>query len=169
MKWQPYLAVSMALALTGCSAHDVPEPAPAQEVTEAAPTAAEPDPYAEVGDITNLEPLAVGPYRVRALHIGEIALGHFNLYVEGDDPAAVRAWVGDEAATDVVVTLAEFEVDHHCAHLEVPTAPPRRRAVVGRDRKHPGRPAPRTESPEREELAKQTKTHLQTIRTRANQ
>lgn len=101
--------------------------------TPAAPTAtpeasAEPLPVAsaevenstETGDQTQLEPILLAPYTVKALHIGEVTKGHFNLYVEGGELVAIRAWVCDEAAAQVMVTKAEFEVDHHCAHIEVP-------------------------------------------------
>lgn len=76
--------------------------------------------FSEAGGQTHLEPIDLSPYTVRALHIGDVTKGHFNLYVEGGEAAAVRAWVGDEGATQVMVTKAEFEVDHHCAHIEVP-------------------------------------------------
>jgi len=137
MKWQlkgiPILAVSLFLAACG---GQPPTESPAQseqpDTTMEAPDAAaetpdaapEADPYSELGEHTKLNPLAIGDYNIRAIHIGDVALGHFNLYIEGGEPAAVRAWVGDENADGVVVTLAEFEVDHHCAHIEVPTPLP---------------------------------------------
>ena len=128
------LFVSLASGLTGCSAKEsAPEaPAPTEAPTSAPAETAAPeavvetpvDPYSEIGDETNLAPIALEPFTVKALHIGELSVGHFNLYVEGGEPAVVRAWVGDEGASDVVVTKAEFEVDHHCAHIEVPSPLP---------------------------------------------
>lgn len=106
-----------AVGLTACgAAKPAPEP---EAAVEAAPEAAV-DPYSETGNQRKLSPIKLDPFTVDSLHIGDVSLGHFNLYVKGGEPAVVRAWVGDEAATDVVVTKAEFEVDHHCAHLEVP-------------------------------------------------
>lgn len=97
----------------------VPEtPATPDPASESA--AAPADPYSEAGNQRKLEPISLAPFTVESLHIGDVSNGHFNLYVKGGEPAVVRAWVGDEAATDVVITKAEFEVDHHCAHLEVP-------------------------------------------------
>ena len=115
--------------LAGCN------PAPPQNPAENTETAIEapdvrveaPVPEAEAdgtgseaGVQTVLAPLFLDSFSVRALHIGDLSKGHFNLYVTGGEPAVVRAWVGDENATDVVVTKADFEVDHHCAFIEVP-------------------------------------------------
>lgn len=122
-------------SLGGC---DKPEPeaqpseptieAPAQEPvasTEAPAAEAESEgAFSEAGDQTKLAPIALDPFTVDSLHIGELAKGHFNLYVKGGEPAIVRAWIGDEAATDAFIAKAEFEVDHHCAHIEVPTPLP---------------------------------------------
>lgn len=121
MKRLPMFATLLALPLllAACGAPSTPEVPSPKETQDTAP-AGTPDPYSESGAQTDLAPLAIGPYNVRALHIGDVGLGHFNLYIEGGEPAAVRAWVGDEAATGVLITLAEFEEDHHCAHLEVP-------------------------------------------------
>ncbi len=128
------LFVSLASGLAGCSATEsspeAPTPkeemasAPAESAAPVATEAAPVDPYSENGDETNLAPITLEPFTVKALHIGELSVGHFNLYVEGGEPAVVRAWVGDEKASDVMVTKAEFEVDHHCAHIEVPSPLP---------------------------------------------
>lgn len=126
------LLVTLVAGLTGCSAK---EPSPevstsTEEVATATEETATPevdapvDPYSENGDETNLAPIVLEPFTVKALHIGELAVGHFNLYIDGGDPAVVRAWVGDESASDVMVTKAEFEVNHHCAHIEVPSPLP---------------------------------------------
>lgn len=107
------------VSLGGCR----PATPPATPETNAEPlpaASAEGESFAASGDQTHLEPILLAPYTVKALHIGEVTKGHFNLYVEGGEIAAIRAWVGDESATQVVVTKAEFEVDHHCAHIEVP-------------------------------------------------
>lgn len=93
------------------------EPDPAAQAPAASETAE--DTFSETGDQTWLDPITLASLTTKVMHIGEVSKGHFNLYVEGGEPAAVRAWIGDEAATNVVVTKAEFEVDHHCAHLEV--------------------------------------------------
>lgn len=77
------------------------------------------DTFSETGDQTYLEPITLAEYTTKVMHIGDVSKGHFNLYIEGGEPAAVRAWIGDEAATNAVITRAEFEADHHCAHLEV--------------------------------------------------
>jgi hypothetical protein len=100
------------------------EPAsdPAAKEAPATPESAPADPeaaFSEAGDQTYLDPIALAKFTTKVMHIGDISKGHFNLYVEGGEPVAVRAWIGDEAATNVVVTKAEYEVDHHCAHLEV--------------------------------------------------
>jgi hypothetical protein len=80
--------------------------------------------FSEGGDQTKLAPIALDPFTVDSLHIGELSKGHFNLYIKGGEPAIVRAWIGDEAATNVFIAKAEFEVDHHCAHIEVPSPLP---------------------------------------------
>lgn len=128
------VAMSLVGGLTGCSAKEKPSEAtppaeesattPVEQPVEEVTTAATVDPYSETGDQTNLAPIVIEPFTVKALHIGELAQGHFNLYVEGGEPAVVRAWVGDEGASEVMVTKAEFEVDHHCAHIEVPSPLP---------------------------------------------
>jgi len=123
------IAIAALVTLGGCTA---PEPSPPAETAEDAttPPAGLPEiaieapeseaPYSEAGSQTDLAPIVLEPFTIDALHIGDLSKGHFNLYVKGGDPEVVRAWVGDEAATDALVTLAEFEVDHHCAHIEVP-------------------------------------------------
>ncbi len=122
-----YIMLGFVLAalvsLGGCT----PATPPATPETNAEPlsvASGEVENFAESGDQTQLEPILLAPYTVKSLHIGEVTKGHFNLYVEGGDVAAIRAWVGDESATQVVVTKAEFEVDHHCAHIEVPQPMP---------------------------------------------
>jgi len=95
-----------------------PEPTEVAESTEAEP-AESGESFSEAGEQTYLDPIALAPFTSKVMHIGDVSKGHFNLYIEGGEPAAVRAWIGDEAATDVMVTKAEFEVDHHCAHIEV--------------------------------------------------
>ena len=126
----------IALATLGGCGKSEPE-APSSEATIAAPaqepvvstdasaveTEAE-EQFSEGGDQTKLAPIALEPFTVDSLHIGELSKGHFNLYIKGGDPAIVRAWIGDEAATDAFIAKAEFEVDHHCAHIEVPTPLP---------------------------------------------
>lgn len=119
----------MLAALMGCDkgapAAQTPETAVEAPVAEAAVARPETDgAFAEAGAQTELIPITLGPFTIKSLHVGELALGHFNLYIEGGEPAVVRAWVGDEAATKVLVTKAEFEVDHHCAHIEVPNPLP---------------------------------------------
>jgi hypothetical protein len=114
-------AIVLATLFTfgGCT----PAAPPATTNTDAEPlpaAAAEVEGFAESGNQTQLAPILLAPYTVKALHIGEVTKGHFNLYVEGGELAAIRAWVGDESANQVMVTKAEFEVDHHCAHIEVP-------------------------------------------------
>lgn len=111
--------LAVLVSLGGCT----PAVPPTTQNTDAEPiptAAAEGESFAESGDQTQLEPIVLAPYTVKALHIGEVTKGHFNLYLEGGDVAAIRARVGDEAAAQVMVTKAEFEVDHHCAHIEVP-------------------------------------------------
>ena len=129
------VALIVVAALGGCgkpkpdaqlSESTVEAPAVTPEVaveTPAVETAVEGQ-FAEGGSQTKLAPIALDPFTVDALHIGEVAKGHFNLYVKGGEPAIVRAWIGDEAATDAFIAKAEFEVDHHCAHIEVPTPLP---------------------------------------------
>ena len=117
------LAMSLVFValVAGCSPV---EPASTPVNQPAAPTATTPtteENFSEGGAKTELTPITMAPFTVKATHIGELSKGHFNLYIEGGEPAAVRAWIGDEAATGVMVTKAEFEVDHHCAHLEVNT------------------------------------------------
>ncbi len=107
------------VSLSGCKPA-APPATPTADVEPLPAAAAEVESFAESGDQTQLEPIVLAPYTVKALHIGEVTKGHFNLYVEGGDMAAIRAWVGDESAAQVMVTKAEFEVDHHCAHIEVP-------------------------------------------------
>lgn len=126
MKFYTALVMSLIVLIlvAGCSPS---EPASTPEVQQAEPVAATPAAeaeFSESGAQTELTPIAIAPFTVKATHIGEVSKGHFNLYIEGGEPAAVRAWIGDEAATDVMVTKAEFEVDHHCAHLEVGTPIP---------------------------------------------
>lgn len=98
----------------------VPEPKAATETPAAATEAEAEGQFSEGGDQTKLAPIALDPFTVDSLHIGELSKGHFNLYIKGGEPAIVRAWIGDEAATNVFIAKAEFEVDHHCAHIEVP-------------------------------------------------
>jgi len=105
-------------AVAGCTQAGPDAKAPDAPAPEAAPVSQ--NQFAETGAQTALAPIMLDPFTVDSLHIGDLAKGHFNLYVKGGEPAAVRAWVGDEGATDTVVTKAEFEVDHHCAHIEVP-------------------------------------------------
>ena len=129
MKRYSYLILALALhtTLTGCTKPESEPVSPTPEPTHAeAPKSAADDEtqFSESGTQTTLPPIALDPFTVDSLHIGDLALGHFNLYVKGGEPAAVRAWVGDEAATNVVVTKAEFEFDHHCAHIEVPSPLP---------------------------------------------
>jgi hypothetical protein len=118
------LTLIVMAAFSGCG-----QAKPDAQPTESSVTPPAPQPelapevkeqFSENGDQTQLAPIAMDPFTVDALHIGEVAKGHFNLYVKGGEPAIVRAWIGDEAATDVFIARAEFEVDHHCAHIEVP-------------------------------------------------
>lgn len=122
------LALIVLAALGGCG-----KPKPDAQPTESAVESPVAEPaaatesegqFAEGGDQTKLAPIALDPFTVDALHIGEVAKGHFNLYIKGGEPAIVRAWIGDEAATNAFIAKAEFEVDHHCAHIEVPTPLP---------------------------------------------
>lgn len=131
MKIYTFLIVGLVavIALTGCTKQEpagTPPESPIEAPLVGAPEAASEaeSQFSEAGSQTVLAPIALESYTVDSLHIGELALGHFNLYVKGGEPAAVRAWVGDEAATNVVVTKADFEVDHHCAHIEVPNPLP---------------------------------------------
>lgn len=120
-------ALLTGAVLAGCSKPDTTTPPEAATPAATPAPAAEPvaaeadagDNLSEAGDQTFLEPIALAPFTTKVMHIGEVSKGHFNLYVDGGQPAAVRAWIGDEAATNVLITKAEFEVDHHCAHLEV--------------------------------------------------
>jgi hypothetical protein len=123
MKTHALLATAGAvlLALAGCGQpQNTPEVPVETQVPATEAADADKGQFSEAGTQTELAPISLEPFTIGALHIGELRRGHFNLYVEGGEPAVVRAWVGDEAATDVVVTLAEFEVNHHCAHIEVP-------------------------------------------------
>ena len=122
------LALIVLATLGGCD-NPEPEVQPADTAVEtpaetpAAATEAEGQ-FSEGGDQTKLAPIALDPFTVDSLHIGELSKGHFNLYIKGGEPAIVRAWIGDEAATNAFIAKAEFEVDHHCAHIEVPTPLP---------------------------------------------
>jgi len=129
------LALIVFVALGGCDNPEsevqpadsaVETPAAEPEVaTEAPSAAAEAEgQFSEGGDQTKLAAIALDPFTVDSLHIGELSKGHFNLYIKGGEPAIVRAWIGDEAATNAFIAKAEFEVDHHCAHIEVPTPLP---------------------------------------------
>lgn len=107
------------LLLMSCGAQE--PAAPAKKVdTHAAATTEESEESHEEGTVTRLEPFPVGEFRVNAEYIGEVSDGHFNVRVEGEGVQTVRAWIGDEAATDVVVTRAPWEEDHYCAHMEMP-------------------------------------------------
>lgn len=118
-------AMVALVALAGCGKSEPPAEVETPLKSAAAPASAEGEgTSAETGAQTTLAPIALDPFTVDSLHIGELAKGHFNLYVKGGEPAAVRAWVGDEGATSAVVTKAEFEEDHHCAHIEVPNPLP---------------------------------------------
>ncbi len=125
----PAVVLVILATLAGCGkpepVAEVPETnleAPTEGVSTAPPEAD--GQFGEAGAQTNLAPITLESFTVDSLHIGDLALGHFNLYIKGGEPAVVRAWVGDEAATNVLVTKAEFEVDHHCAHIEVPSPLP---------------------------------------------
>lgn len=108
--------MAIAVVFTGCGAPQQPTaaaPAPvAQEEVEEAGH--------ESGATTEIFNDKLGPYDVRAIFTGPLDDGHFNFYVNGATPKAVRSWVGDEAATGVMVTKANLEEDHYCAHIEMP-------------------------------------------------
>ena len=118
------LALIVSAALAGCGQPNTDAPmfvTPATTPAPEAPAATDAKgQFSETGGQTKLAPIALESFTVDSLHIGELAKGHFNLYVKGGEPAIVRAWVGDEAATNAFIAKAEFEVDHHCAHIEVP-------------------------------------------------
>lgn len=116
-----YILLLGGISILSACSQPAATPAPASEAPRAAPVAAaDPTPDEEEGVQTHLPPITLKGYNVEALYTGDIMDGHFNLYVKGGEVKAVRAWVGDEAATDAVVAKAEFEEDHHCAHMEMP-------------------------------------------------
>lgn len=103
----------------GCRLASEPASAPSPAATQTEPAA-----EVEPGGFNRLAPVNVGDYRVESLHVGDLANGHFNLYITGGEVDAVRAWVGDEQATDAYVGKANWEDDHYCAHLEMPQPVP---------------------------------------------
>lgn len=113
--------ILLAAACTGCGQ---PGPAPAPTAPPAAPAAAPAQAFDEGGSQTHLDPRKVGSFDVKALYTGDLALGHFNFYVSGEGVKALRAWVGDEAATGALITKANWEEDHYCAHMEMPSPIP---------------------------------------------
>lgn len=121
----PLLAAGSLLTGCGSPAQNAPAapsdaaPAPAP----AAPAAAEQDDE-ESGPVTELQAQELGPYKVRAIYTGALEKGHFNFYVTGGDLKALRSWVGDETAAGALVTKANWEEDHYCAHIEMPAAIP---------------------------------------------
>jgi len=112
--------LASGLVIAGCSAPKAPANAPAPAATPAVEDA-DGD---ESGAVTELENRDLGPYKVRAIYTGDLSAGHFNFYVTGGKAKAVRSWVGDESATGVMVTKANLEDDHYCAHVEMPATIP---------------------------------------------
>lgn len=115
------LAAVSAVLLVACGGapHDaLPAPA-AQNQTEHEAHDEHGGGQSEEAAATSLAPIELAPYTVAVDRLGEIADGHINLYVEGGEVAAVRVWIGDEAATNAFIGKAEWEDTHHCAHLEV--------------------------------------------------
>lgn len=111
----------LAAIMLGCGQ---PSPVPAAPQPQVAAAPASVEVSEESGVQTQLEPRKVGNFEVKAIYTGELALGHFNFYVTGESPEAVRAWVGDEAATGAMITKANWEEDHYCAHMEMPSPVP---------------------------------------------
>lgn len=122
MKRQCYQVLWMVVAAgAGMGCRPASEPAPA---TPPASAQTEPTAKVEPGGFNRLEPVNVGDYRVESLHVGDLANGHFNLYITGGEVDAVRAWVGDEQATDAYIGKANWEDGHYCARLEMPQPVP---------------------------------------------
>ncbi len=117
-----------AFLMTGCGSPQPPTtPAPAAaaptETAAAAPASPEEEDE-ESGAVTELPKRDVGPYKVSAIYVGDISDGHFNFQVTGGELKALRSWVGDEAATGALITKANWEDDHYCAHIEMPATIP---------------------------------------------
>lgn len=115
------LAVT-AIVFSGCGPST---PGVTEQAVDTAPAAAalaaDSD---EIGVQTKLEPRTVGDFEVKAVYTGDLGLGHFNFYVAGAELKALRAWVGDETASGALVTKANWEEDHYCAHIEMPAPIP---------------------------------------------
>lgn len=105
--------------LTACSG------APSQATKETKPAESAPaentgSASEESGPRTDLPVGQAGPYTVQAYYLGELSNGHFNFDVSGGEVKALRAWVGDEAATGAMVTKANWEENHYCSPMEMP-------------------------------------------------
>lgn len=118
------LAAMMVISVfaSGCGGPPAP-PAPQTAAPKAVPPAeAAADEHGdEEGKVTELKAVTAGPYTVSAEYLGDLSDGHFNFHVAGGEVKAVRGWVGDEAATGAIVTKANWEDNHYCSPIEMPT------------------------------------------------
>jgi len=107
------LSLTSLYLLTGCGAQPSAPPAeaPAQEAT---------DTQEDAPPMRNFAEVTIGPYTVQPMFEEEIEDGHYNIEVQGAQFAAVRAWVGNEAAEGVMVVKGMEENDYQHFHVEVP-------------------------------------------------
>lgn len=117
-------ALSMCL-FAGCGGQ-APTPAapakPAAPATAEAPTTATAEEAAmPYPPMRKFAPVTLGPYEIQPKFEEEIENGHYNFFVtSGGAVKAIRAWVGGEDPTGVMVVKTEIENDYNHGHLEVP-------------------------------------------------
>lgn len=132
-----WAALAAAISLGGCGEDDQPAPSPLPSPGAQPAPAGEAgggdahgdDEHLHAGEKHDLGTQAIGEHRVRVVQIGDVAAGSpatFEIYFESEPASlrAVRAWVGDEAATGSVKVRTVRRGEFHDADLQVPQAMP---------------------------------------------